>query len=196
MRRERIKRLKFELLEGSGISLLQAIDDVSRLCRGKQRYSNSFYPLIERLTENSHPWVKKRAKKCLKILIKNKDASESESNKEKSSLPEINTLGKYIDLLLKMLKNKPNFRDKLLDLYKNTNHYKTNYSNNVKDQLFTVVKNPNANYLRILFNLNDIKYLVGRMELEYNDYDDINSLCININKKLGIRIDRGDYLEL
>lgn len=201
-RSKEILRLKQSLLINSDIELLQSIDEVKRLCQEQPEQIESFLPLISSLLQNKHPWVKKEAIKCIKLLKKLKKQYKRKSKvtldkRGSSIITTISDLNEYIDFLLTILKEKQNHEDLIQDLYlRSKSQFPENFPI-IKEQLYSIVKNKTPDYLEILFTKKEIMLIALIFGIDVKDKgSDIDLINLEIYNKLGFSIDRSDYLEI
>lgn len=201
-RPKEILRLKQSLLINSGVELLQSIDEVKRLCIEQPEHIETLLPLISSLSQNNHPWVKKEAVKCVKLLKKLKKQYKHKRTPDKHGsniITTISDLNEYIDFLLKILKEKEkqSHENLIQDLYlRSKSQFPENFPT-IKEQLYSIVKNKTPDYLVILFTKKEIMLIALIFGIDVTDKgNDIDVINLEIYNKLGFSTDRSDYLEI
>lgn len=199
-RPKEILRLKQSLLINSGVELLQSIDEVKRFCIEQPEHIETLLPLISSLSQNKHPWVKKEAIKCVKLLKKLKKQYKHKRTPDKHGsnvITTISDLNEYIDFLLKILKEKQNHENLIQDLYlRGKSQFPENFPI-IKEQLYSIVKNKTPDYLIILFTKKEIMLIALIFGIDVTDKgNDIDLINLEIYNKLGFSTDRSDYLEI
>ncbi len=182
---DKIVELKQALLSSSHITQLQAIDEAKRFCIQKPSLIDGFKPIILILTKSNHPWVKKQAKRC---LIQLKDRKKENSNNF-SNPNRILNIDQYIGFLKPMIT-----QDHVQKINKIIKRNEIDDSLNLKNKLKAIIENRIPLYLEKIFSKNDISKIAIKFRIDYNN--NLEFLHLQIHKKLGIKLSRGDYLEI
>jgi len=180
---DKIEELKANLKSNSFILQLQSIDEVIRLCQKTPKFINVFKPEITLLKDNNHPWIKERANECFKAFKTIRNPSQ------KSSIV-ITDINDFINFLLSVSKRKHLI--KILELYLSLEGEQGTWISDPADQLRFIIENKTPHYLEMIFSNIEIYLITSKLGLSKN----LETLYLNLYKKMGIKVSRGDYIDL
>ncbi|MHA1767809.1 MAG: hypothetical protein ACTSVK_16310 [Promethearchaeota archaeon] len=191
---DNISKLLKRLNSKNDIEVLQSIEEILRFCKQDPGVIDNFIKNITPLLENDHPWIKKNTKKCLKIIQEIKKKSKMKSYAEDSSnhQPIIDDIDSFLDYILLILEKKANFRSKIEEMYSNFIDKETKPS--LPEQVKKLIENHATAFFSSFFSIKEMKKISVNLDIPF--YEDYRLMSLEILKKLGYKLSRGDFLGL
>ncbi|MHA1996576.1 MAG: hypothetical protein ACTSU9_00565 [Promethearchaeota archaeon] len=189
-------RIKEKLLVEEGVELLQALSQATIFLQANPEFDDELTPAINLARESSNPWIKQNAKKCLES-IQSRKQGKTITTRDLSG-KKVTPKDEYVNLLVKRGRETGNFRTKLEKVCGEQGIFVNEIDPPTDIELVRkIIESRTLKYLFHLFSKRNAIKIAHAVGVRITDEcQDETKLVLKIHEKIGIKLDRSDYLEI